>query len=117
MYPWNPAADVDAKVTKVVPVGTLAVVVAGGALAPNQFKVQVPAWVRVPNGSVVVFEIAKPVSKPDWLVTNGKSRTVLQRTIDKTLFAEDVSAKRGIGNELEATAPAAAEKATGGVGA
>jgi hypothetical protein len=43
--------------------------------------VQVPACGVAPfdpKGSVEVFAIAMPVSKPSWLVTNGNSRLVVQ---------------------------------------
>ena len=39
---------------------------------------QLPFCAAVPNGSVDVFEIAKPVSNPAWLVTYGNSRFVRQ---------------------------------------
>ena len=51
----------------------------------------------MPNGSVDVFAMAMPLSKPNLLVKNGKSRFVTQGTIVKMLLAVEVSAKRGIG--------------------
>ena len=61
-----------------------------------------PFWVRVPNGSVVVLAIARPVSNPPWFVTNGYNNTVLQSAIESTVWTEDVSANRGIVEQPEA---------------
>ena len=51
----------------------------------------------MPNGSCDVFEISIPESNPGELVTNGNRRLVWQRRTTKTLVADDVSTKRGIG--------------------
>ena len=64
--------------------------------APYQLAVQMPLCADVPNGSVDVAEIAIPVSKPSWLVTNGNSRFVTQGTIENRFLAVEVSAKRGM---------------------
>ncbi len=63
--------------------------------APYQLRVQVPLCGVVPNGSVAVAEIARPVSKPPTLVTYGNNKVVKQGTTVKMLLAVDVSAKRG----------------------
>src|SRR5947207_11498126 len=116
IYPWKFGAAVDARVVNVVPEATDAVVTAAGALEPKKFSVQGPCCAAVPNGSVDVFEIANPVSNPAMFVTNGNNRLVRHIVTDTMLAAVDVSINRGIGPEL-ATAPAAAVKAVGGVGA
>jgi hypothetical protein len=76
------------------------VVIGGTLFAPYQFKEQVPACGEVPNGSVEVFEIARPVSKPTWFVTNGNNKTVRQMLTEKAVLAWEVSMNRGIGPEL-----------------
>ena len=78
-----------------VAVATTGVVITGTLFAPYQFKVQVPACGVVPNGSVDVFEIARPVSNPTWFVTNGYNRIVRQMEILMAVFAVEVSMNRG----------------------
>src|SRR5687767_11612993 len=58
---------------------------------------QGPDWPVVPKMSCDVLLIAMPVSKPAWLVTNGKSRFVRQGLMMKMLPVEGRSMKRGIG--------------------
>src|ERR1035441_817369 len=70
---------------------------------------QVPDCGFVPNGSVLVFIIAKPVSNPTWLVMNGNNRLVVHGMTVKTVFEPDVSANRGIVYAFEAVAPEVAE--------
>src|SRR3954451_14163917 len=79
--PGTSGKVLDASTVDEVPAAMLAVVNAAGAFAPNAFNVQVPACDVVPNGSDEVFEIAMPVSNPDWLVTNGNNRMVRQTKI------------------------------------
>jgi hypothetical protein len=55
--------------------------------------------VEVLNGSSDVLAIAIPVSKPAWLVTNGKSRFVEQGLTMKSVLERGTSAKRGTGAE------------------
>ena len=70
--------------------------------------VQVPFWTRpaaLENGSREVLLIAIPVSKPAWLVTNGKSRFVTHWSMRKSERGVALSMKRGIGSvELAAFA-------------
>src|ERR1035437_314574 len=75
---------------------------------PYQFSLQLPACAAVPNGSVVVFATVTPVSKPAWLVTYGYNKMVRQMLTVKILPVEvPVPVKRGMVNELEATADVA----------
>jgi len=85
MYPWKPGATVDAAAAYTVPVVTLGVTTAAvGAVFPKNVSEQVPDWAAavlfVPpfRRSVDVLEIARPVSKPSWFVTNGNRSVVLQ---------------------------------------
>src|SRR5215467_13235371 len=89
-----------------------------GLLAPwYQFSLQLPAWAPVPNGSVLVFAIASPVSKPAIFVTYGYSRIVRQILMLKMFLAALGSAiNLGIESELEAAAPLLALN-VGGAGA
>jgi hypothetical protein len=52
-----------------------------------------------------------PVSNPTWFVMNGNNRLVVHGTIVKVVAAVDVSANRGIVNELEAVPPVVAVNA------
>jgi len=109
---------------RVVGVGLVAGVVAPGG-PPYQYRVQVPFWVVVPNGSDVVFAIEIPVSKPDWpgtrnaVVMYGNNSAVVQRLMFKNgvpLEAEE-TANRGMVRLFEATPAALAENGAVGVGA
>ena len=61
----------------------------------------------MPNGSAVVFAIANPVSKPDWLVTYGYSKTVRHPFILNQALAADASGmNRGMVKVLDAAAAA-----------
>src|ERR1700680_883360 len=51
----------------------------------------------VPNGSIEVFAIATPVSKPAWFVTNGNNRSQVQALMLKIGVEPVVLQKRGIG--------------------
>src|SRR5438067_1626822 len=75
--------------------------------------------VPIVDGSVEVFAIAIPVSKPApaKLVTNGNNRYVWQITMVSRFLAVEVSANRGMVSVDEAADPAAALNAIGGVGA
>src|SRR5690242_994955 len=76
-----------------------------------------PVWAPVPNGSVVVFAIANPVSNPWMFVTYGYNRIVRHiLMLNRFLAAFGSAMNRGIGSELEAAAPLLALNA-GGEGA